>query len=140
VIFAYECLCSATFQAELSVDDRYKVHCPECNGTGERPNQVFPGDPDGTLTIILQPVRWSMTHVPGIITEAECVALHGPDWRETPGSIRKFYDEPEKFYSGTHKGPMRRKGKSFLNHSPATDSPQVQAKREAKMVKDKRGR
>jgi hypothetical protein len=134
MIYAYLCSCSATFQAELTVGDRYKVKCPKCDGTGEAPPYG-----NGKLTIIIQPVRWSMTHVAGIITEAECVALHGPDWRETPGSRRKLNDEPERIYSGTHNGPARRKGKSFLNHSPATDSPEVQAKREAKLAKDKMG-
>lgn len=134
MIYTYLCSCKATFQAELSVDDRYEVKCPKCDGTGEAPPYG-----DGTLTIIIQPVRWSMTHVPGIITMAECEGRFGKDWRETPGSRRKFEDMPERTYYGTHSGPGRRRGKSFLNHSPATDSPEVQAQRETKLVKDKMG-
>jgi hypothetical protein len=147
MIYTYECTCDTTFQAELPYVDRYKVRCPRCEGTGERHWKGYIGgalrelgEPGGTLTIILQPVHWSMAHVSGIITEGECEAKYGKDWRETSGSRRKFADEPERIYSGTHSGPARRKGKSFLNQSPATDSPEVQAAREAKTVKDKIGR
>lgn len=146
MIYSYKCVCGATFQAELAVADSYKVRCPKCGGTGESPKDYMiggelrsSGEPSGKLTIIIQPVRWSMTHVPGIITEAECEGRFGKDWRETPGSRRKFEDMPERTYHGTHSGPGRRRGKSFLNHSSATDSPEVKAKREAKLVKDKMG-
>ena len=146
MIFCYKCICGATFQAELSAEDRYKVHCPCCGGSGEAPSEFriaetvrTYGEDGGMLTIILQPVRWGMKHYDRIITEAQLVSEKGPNWRETPGSRRMLVDEPERTYYGTHDGPGRRRGKSYLNHSPATDSPAVQAERESKMVKDRLG-
>jgi hypothetical protein len=131
VIYVYSCNCGAEFQAEAAVDDRYRSRCPECDGTAEQP--------DGDLVILIQPVDFKMKHVDRLITEEQLISEKGPDWRETPGSRRMFEDMPERTYHGTHDGPGRRRGKSWLNHSPATDSPEVQAAREAKTVKDKLG-
>lgn len=102
-VYQYKCMLGHEFEAEKSIADRYNAVCPACGCTTE-----------DQLEIQLQPVSGTIAHQDRVISEAQCAAEYGSDWRETEGSRRMMADEPKKLHSLPGK-PARRKGKSFLN-------------------------
>lgn len=88
----YEYLCKKCghcHEAQVPMRDRNTVPCPSCGADAEF-QQIQLQSP-GTV-FCFKPSR-------GMSTMKETVAKHGPDWRETPGSLRIKSGEPERLYS-----------------------------------------
>lgn len=84
-IYSYVCpTCGCPWEAPHPVDDRHTEVCP----------RGCPTVPE----IQLFPVPGHMVFQAGLITETQCEAKYGKDWRETPGSRRMRADEPERLY------------------------------------------